>query len=361
MKKLSTLLLLFFTATAAVAQNHFLDSLQLQPVISNPCTSIKDQYNSSTCWSFAGNSFIESELMKQKIANVDLSEMFIARYSYLRKIRMHLALKGKNYFTPGGQFHDIQWVIANYGMVPESVYNGRPNGELLHNHAELDTVIRHFIEKALAEKKEKLTPADETYITGQLDKYLGKVPASFVYKGKKYTPVSFAKNYLHVNPAAYIEITSYTHHPFYTSFVLEDQYNWTSDKYLNVPVADFSRIIDHALQQGYTVGWDGDTQEPGFEYNNGVAYLPEVVNDLQKERQETFENKTTAIDHMMHIVGVAKDKDGRKWYLVKNSWGNSNIINGYVYMQEQYLLVKTGAVIVNKAALPKDISRSLYP
>jgi bleomycin hydrolase len=359
MKKLLILFVCLTCYCSLHAQNTFLDSLQLKQMIYNGCTAVKDQYNSSTCWSFAGNSFIESELIKKKIDKLDLSEMFIARYSYLRKINRHLALKGTNFFTPGGQFHDIQWVIKEYGMMPEEAYSGKPNGEVHHDHAMLDTVIKHFIEKALVQKKEKLTAADLTYVNQQLDKYLGKVPATFLYKGKRYTPKTFAKDYLHFNADDYVEITSYTHHLFYTSFVLEDQYNWTGDKYLNVPVDEFKEIIDDALTMGYTVVWDGDTQEPGFDYSNGVAYLPYDVPDLQTERQSTFEDKTTAIDHMMHIVGLSTDKEGNTWYYIKNSWGESNSLGGYLYMQDKYLFLKTGAVIVNKAAMIKEIKDKL--
>ena len=359
MKKQLILYVCILLYSSTHAQNIFLDSLQLKAMINNNCTAVKDQYNSSTCWSFAGNSFIESELIKKKINNVDLSEMFIARYSYLRKISMHLALKGSNFFTPGGQFHDIQWVIKQYGMVPEEIYSGKLNGVVHHNHAMLDTVIKHFIERSLAQKKEKLTATDEVYINQQLDKYLGKVPKAFLYKGKRYTPKTFAKEYLHFNTDDYVEITSYTHHPFYTSFILEDKYNWTGDKYFNVPITDFSEIIDDALTLGYTIGWDGDVQEPRFDYNNGVAYLNYDFPDLQTERQSTFEDKTTAIDHMMHIVGLSTDKDGNKWYKIKNSWGENNVLGGYLYMQEKYLLVKTGAVIVNKAVLSKEIKNKL--
>ncbi|MEI9957915.1 MAG: C1 family peptidase [Ferruginibacter sp.] len=156
---------------------------------------------------------------------------------------------------------------------------------------------------------------------------------------------SFATDYLHFTADDYVEITSYTHHPFYKPFVLEDPYNWTNDKYLNVPIADFSKIIDDALMHGYTAAWDGDTQEPGFDYYNGVAFIAEPILNMQKERQTTFENKTTAIDHMMHIVGLFKDAKGNKWYYIKNSWGDSNNIGGYLYMEEKYLLLKTGAIL----------------
>lgn len=336
----------------ANAQQSLIDSLGLKPPTIHNCTEIKDQARSSTCWSFSSNSFIESELMKKGKGKQDLSEMFVARHSLMRKIKTHLALEGKNFFTPGGQFHDVIWVMKNHGMVPEEVYNGRPDGAARHNHAELDTLISHFIDSMLVLKKNRLVKNDEAYINGILDQYLGKVPASFNYKGKNYTPQSFLKQYLQLNPDDFIEITSYTHHPFYTKFLLEDKFNWSGDAYYNVPLPVFTAITDHALQKGYTVGWDGDVTEKGFDFSNSTATLDYDIKDFQEERQRTFEDKSTWIDHMMHIVARVTDKNGNPWYYVKNSWGSHfNELKGFMFMSDAYFKIKTSAIIVNKNAL----------
>jgi Aminopeptidase C len=309
---------------------------------------------SSTCWSFASTALLESELLKKGKKDIDLSEMFIARYSYLRKIHRHLLLKGRNFFTPGGQFHDVSWVIKNHGIVPESAYPGRPNGALVHDHARLDTLVAHYIKDLVASGITVMSSEQEKYITELLDQYLGVVPSTFYYEGTLYTPRSFVDRVLEFNPDDYVEITSYTHHPFYTPFVLEDKYNWTGDAYHNVPLEDFSRITDTALALGYTVGWDGDADDPFFQFYKGIAWLPSG-ND-QAYRQQAFEDQSTLLTHMMQVVGKSKDKYGRSWYYIKNSWGDySNSLGGFLFMRDDYFRMRTVAIIVNKNAIPSDL------
>lgn len=320
-----------------------------------PATPVKDQYMSGTCWSFSSTSLLESELLRRGKGETDLSEMFIARHSMRRKIRRHLMLKGGNYFTPGGQFHDAVWVMKNYGMVPEEVYSGKGRGEVNHHHAEMDTLLSRFVRKCLADKQEALSTEQEAVIDSVLDYYYGKVPDEFVYRGRTYTPRSYLDQYLELNPDDYLEITSYTHHPFYTRFVLEDKYNWTGDAYWNVPLADFARITNTALDNGYTVGWDGDADDPDFNFSTGYALLKEGGPVSQPGRQQAFESKVTLLDHMMHITGRTKEP-GPVWYYVKNSWGNtSNPLGGFIYMRDDYFLLRTVAIIVPKEALPADI------
>jgi len=250
----------------------------------------------------------------------------------------------------------VIWVIKNYGMMPESAYSGIVNSEGIHNHNDLDTVVRRFVDKLLGQGKTKPDSADLIYINKQFDKYLGKIPASFMYKGKTYTPRSFALQELDFNPDDYVEITSYTHHPFYKPFVLEDKYNWTFDEYYNVPLDDFVAITDNALQNNDTVGWDGDADDPYFDYYSGIAYYPYSIADYQKLRQDDYEDHSTLLNHMMHIVGVEEDKNGRKWYYIKNSWGRmTNHLGGFLFMRDDYFKIRTVAIIVNKKAIPAGI------
>jgi len=353
-------LIFFFYSSYCYPQGLTVEELQLKAPQKLLCTPVKDQAMSSTCWSFASNSQIESELLRKGKKAVDLSEMFIARYSYLRKINQHLKLKGTNFFTPGGQFHDVMWVIKNYGMMPESAYSGKVKGVINHNHTDLDTVVKQFVEKLLAEGKTEPDSLDLVYINHQFDKYLGRIPLTFIYNGRKYTAKSFASQELGFNPDDYVEITSYTHHPFYKPFILEDKYNWTFDQYYNVPLNDFSTITDKALQNDFTVGWDGDADDPYFDYYAGLAYLPVMITDFQKERQTAYEDQSTLLNHMMHIVASVKDNRGEKWYYIKNSWGSaSNKLGGYLYMRDDYFKIRTVAIIVNKKAIPPDIRKKL--
>lgn len=310
-------------------------------------------------------SLIESELLKKGIDPTDLSEMFIARYSMVRKVQRHLKLKGGNFFTPGGQFHDAVWVMKNYGLVPEEVYSGKGRGESNHNHAGMDTLLLHMVKGFLERNITELDEKQMAEINKTLDYYYGPVPKEFYYEGKTYTPKTYLKEYLGINPDDYVEITSYTHHPFYTKFVLEDKYNWTGDEYWNVSLDDFMRITDSALAKGYTVGWDGDAQDTYFDYYEGLAYIPEypgymseTINIEQEVRQKAFNDKTTELDHMMHIVGRTKDKNV-VWYYVKNSWGNSNTLGGFMWMREDYFKMRTLAIIVNKAAIPAEIRKKM--
>lgn len=324
------------------------------------CTPVKNQYMSSTCWSFSSTSLLESELMKAGKENIDLSEMFIARYSLVRKIQRHLKLKGGNFFTPGGQFHDVSWVIKNFGMVPEEIYSGKKPGVFNHNHADMDTIFSRFVKNCVKKGITELSQLQNKFVDNVLDEYLGPVPGEFVYRSKTYTPYSYAEQFLGLKPDNFIEITSYTHHPFYTKFILEDKYNWTNDEYYNVTMDDFSLITDHALANGYTIGWDGDADDPYFDYFEGLAYLPDTIGDFQKKRQIAFEDRSTELDHMMHIVGVTKDMKGNKWYYIKNSWGdNSNPLGGFLFMREDYFKIRTVAIIVNKQAIPYNIKTKM--
>jgi bleomycin hydrolase len=343
-----------------VAQKLKIIDLGLVAPQNSICTPVKNQYMSSTCWSFSSTSLLESELMKMGKGNIDLSEMFIARYSMVRKIERHLKLKGENFFTPGGQFHDAVWVMKNYGAVPEEAYNGKGRGEQQHNHAEMDTAFSQLVKYCIANGITELNSSQKNFIDSTLDYYYGKLPGTFFYDGKTYTPKTYLQQYLNMNPEDYIEITSYTHHPFYTKFILEDKYNWTNDEYYNVTMADFTSITDNALANGYTVGWDGDADDEYFDYNEGLAYLPDSIADFQMQRQQSFENKSTELDHMMHIVGVTKDNKGFKWYYIKNSWGDdTNSLGGFMWMREDYFKIRTLAIIVNKQAIPGDINNKM--
>jgi bleomycin hydrolase len=359
MQSLLFIFVLLLTSIYSSAQKLKLADLKLIPPVTKNCTSVKDQYMSSTCWSFSSMSLLESELIKKGKGANDLSEMFIARYSMLRKIERHLKLKGGNFFTPGGQFHDAVWVMKNYGLVPEEVFSGKGRGEFNHNHADMDTLLSHLVKECIANKVTSLGAGQQFFVDSVLDAYYGKVPASFTYKGKKYTPKTYLSEYLGINPDDYLEITSYTHHPFYTKFVLEDKYNWTGDEYWNVPLNDFSAITDNALKNGYTVGWDGDAQDNYFDYYEGLAYMPDAIKGLTAARQKAFEDKTTELDHMMHIVGSAKENN-KLWYYVKNSWGdNTNPLGGFIWMREDYFRMRTLAIIVNKAAIPAEIKKKM--
>lgn len=353
---MKSFVLLSFLLVQLASFSQLTDSNTLTPTII-PSTSVKDQYLSGTCWSFAGNSFLESELLRKGVKEVDLSEMFTAQHAWVQKTTLHLQYKGKNKLTPGSQFHNLVWVLKKYGVVPESVFTGKPNGTKNHNHSLLDTTLTRYIAGLAKQGKDTPELSEWQYIYSTLEKNLGKSPASFQVNGKNFTPPSYLKS-LPLNLDEYAEISSYTHHPYYQAFVLENEYNYSYDKYMNVPLTDFITITDSALANGYTVLWNGDATDDGFNFDKGIAVLHNVK-DVAGKRQESFEDSTSYMDHMMHIVGYVKDNDGRKWYYVKNSWGTGNSLKGYLMMDENYFAIKTAAIVVNKRAIPLSINKKI--
>ncbi|HRG38544.1 MAG TPA: C1 family peptidase [Bacteroidia bacterium] len=341
-------------------------------------TPVKNQAKSNTCWSFSSLSFLESELIRMGKPRVELSEMFVVHHAYLDKAEKYVRMHGNTNFAAGGAFHDMLYVMKNYGLVPRSVYMGNPNGDKEINQLQMDDMLRNIVDGIIKEKvisnKNWLKGVD-----GVLDAYLGKMPENFDYNGKQYTPQTFAAS-LGIDPNNYIEITSFTHHPFYSKFALEIPDNWQWREMQNVPLNELIDIIDNSLTNGYTVAWGADVGEPGFVFANGVAVVPDadlkgmkkekidsIVNNpgKQKEitqelRQEAFNNYETTDDHGMHIVGIAKDQNGTKYYIVKNSWGTTrNDCDGYFYVSEAYMKYKTTSIMINKESLKKEQAKKI--
>ncbi|HNW49623.1 MAG TPA: C1 family peptidase [Prolixibacteraceae bacterium] len=364
------------------------------PIIDLPTTPIKDQYKSGTCWSYSSLSFIETEMIRMGQPQVDLSEMFVVWESYAEKARKYVRMHGKTNFGEGGAFHDAMWVLKNYGMVPDSVYNGLVIGEKKPIHGEMDEVLKNFLDGVLKNENKKLSPVWMNAFKDILNSYLGVIPETFTYRGKKYTPQSFSSEYMKINPDDYVEIGSYTHHPFYQKFILEVPDNWLWDEIYNVPMDELTEIIDQALANGYTVAWGADVSDRGFATKKkGVAVVPEVnLTDMngtelsrwekmdekeqddelykldkpgkektitQEMRQADFDNYSTTDDHGMHIVGTAKDQNGTVYYKVKNSWGDYNDFNGYFYASKPYVALRTIDIMINKNAIPKKIKNKL--
>ena len=321
-------------------------------------TDVKSQDRTGTCWCFASASFIESELLRQGKGAHNLSEMFVVNNVYFDKAQNFLLRKGKAQFGEGALAHDFLNAAGRHGMVPEEVYSGLTNGSRTHDHAEMAAVLEGML-KSIVDRRRLSDDWDDAY-RAVVNTYLGELPEEFSYQGKTYTPKSFAES-MGFNADDYVSYTSFTHHPFGKPFVLEIPDNYSNGQFQNVPVDRLVEIIDQALAKGYTVAWDGDVSERGFSQNRGVAVLPEnpgrsdalTVPGPEKEvtqemRQDTFLDWSTTDDHLMHLVGMAHDQNGTKYYIIKNSWGESGPHKGYLYMSEAFVRLKTVAVIVHK-------------
>ncbi len=360
MQKLFLLLLAlecFLPGRAQLSEQPATDRIRLTDSVE--CTQVKDQGQSPTCWVFGTNSLFESDIIKQFKTRLNLSEMFIARYAYIDKADRFLATGGKTYFEGGGQFHDVIRVVSRYGMVPEEVYNGKPNEQYSHNHARLDTAMKYCVQGMLRDGKTRLNRDDIRQLNDTLDRYLGKVPATFTWKGKQFTPLTFAKEILRFGDD-YAELVSFSDKPLYKQFILEDKYNWANDSFWNISLADMQMIVDTALSRGWSLGWEGDVTETGFNYFGGYAALADSAWQYDAQRLENYQTEVTERDHMLQITGSGFDENGKKWYRMKNSWGTwLSKYKGYLYMEENYFRMKTVILFVNKKGLPETMKRKL--
>ena len=356
-------------------------------------TPVKNQFRSGTCWSFSAISFLESEMLRMGKPEVDLSEAWVVRHSYSDKAESYVRWHGNLNFGGGGAFHDVTESIKKYGIVPEEVYDGLNYGTDKYVHAEFDAVLFGYVEQVIKNKNKSLSTAWLKGLNGILDAYLGEKVEKFTYKGKEYTPKTFAAEYTGINPDDYIEISSYTHHPYYSKFILEVPDNWMMDEVYNVTLDDFVEILDNSSEMGYSIAWGGDVSEKGFSWKKGIAIVPDVefeetsgtdrerltglttdeknailysfekpIKELEitpELRQKDFDNYRTTDDHGMHIVGIAYDQTGNKFYKVKNSWDNKNIYEGYIYMSEAFIKYKLMDVMIHKDVLPKRIAKKL--
>lgn len=398
MKKLFTLALLACLAAGAGAQEKKDSVCKKKPVFTtikeNKITSIKDQNRSGTCWAYSTLAFFESEILKKTGKTYDLCEMFIANKDYMERAVLTVRMHGDSQFSQGGSFADVCTIMKNHGICPEGAMPapGTLTGDSLANFGEFFSVMEPYVAAVAKSTAKKISPQWKKGLQGIIDAYLGECPEEFVYEGKKYTPKTFMAS-LGINLDDYVSITSYTHHPFYTQFAVEVQDNWRWEPSYNVPMDEMMRIIDNAINEGYTIAWGGDVTEDGFTRKGlGIAYdvkkarsmagtdadhwfklsatdkrskldslgidAPEII-PTQKMRQETFDNWELTDDHGMQIFGVAKDQNGREYYMVKNSWGEYGDYKGIWYMTKNYVAYKTMDYMVNKNAIPKDIRKKL--
>ena len=389
-----TVLVSFFIVFNAYGQQKPLKvgGYELKPVVDLPATPIKDQYRSGTCWSFSGISFLESEVLRMKNIETDLAEMWLVRHDYHERALDYVRFHGAISFGPGAESNDVMDMIKLYGIVPEQAYPGLNYGAENHVHGEMDNVLDAIVNAVIENKNRKLSTAWIKAFDNVLDDYLGKKPAQFHWKGGEYTPGSFMEE-LGIVPADYIELSSFTHHPFYTKFIMEVPDNWAFGEVYNVKLDEFFNQAIYALDNGYTLLWGSDVSEEGFSNRNAIAIVPvsEIAelsgsekekwasmsdserNDrlydfaepipekqiTQEMRQKAFDDYRTQDDHGMHIVGYYKDETGKVFFKVKNTWGESNDQGGYFYASTAFFKYKSLSIMLHKDALMPGIKEKL--
>ena len=393
MKKtiLSLSLLVFAGAIFAQKDTTKVDSFKFTIQKELKITPVKNQASSGTCWSFSGLGFFEAELLRMGKPEVDLSEMFVVHHSYSDKADKYVRMNGTCNFGGGGSFYDVCYVMKNYGIVPESVMTGLNYGEEKHKHAELDALTDAYAKVIVSNPNKKLSTAWKVGFDGILDAYLGQCPKEFTVAGKKFTPLAYEQS-LGLNLDDYVSLTSFMHHPYYTQFAIEIPDNWRNSESYNLPLNEFMQVFDNAIDKGYCIAWASDVSEKGFT-RKGIAVNPEVKKanlpgtdqakwlgmsqkDMEDKlfkcdspqtemkitpevRQEGFDNQQTTDDHGMVIYGTAKDQNGTKYYLVKNSWGIDSKYKGIWYASESFVMDKTIDIMVHKDAVPKEILKKL--
>ena len=356
-------------------------------------TPVKNQNRTGTCWCFSTLGFLESELLRMGKGEYDLSEMFIVSKNYKDKAEKFVRLHGELNYAQGGSFEDVLQAWKDYGIVPESVMNGLQYGEDMHVHNELESASRAYLDQIIKNPNRKLSTAWKKGFDGIIDAYLGTAPEKFTYNGKEYTPKSFAAE-LGINPDDYVSLTSYTHHPFYSEFAIEVQDNWRWATSYNLPIDELMQVFENAINTGYTIAWGADVSEKGFT-RNGIGIIPDIesmersgsdqdrwlglstsekdaeikkmmekpckeLEITQEMRQEAYDNYETTDDHGMQIYGIAKDQTGKKFYMIKNSWGTDNKYKGTWYISENFVKYKTMNIVVHKDALPQAIKDKLH-
>lgn len=330
-------------------------------------TSIKSQGGTGTCWCFATTSMVESELIRLGQGQVGVSEMFTVRNMYADKADLYVRYHGTCNFEQGGAQHDVMSAIKKYGMVPREVYQGLNYGTDTHNHGEIVAVLSGIVTNITKNRNGVVSPVWKAGFNEVLDAYFGEVPESFMYEGKNYSPKSFATA-MGINPDDYVEFSSYLHHPFYEKFVLEVPDNWAQKYMYNVPIDDLMAIIDNALEKGISISWAADVS--GLNYADGVGLIPEEGEDAknlmakekmvsQQDRQYLFDSYQLTDDHAMHVMGLAKDQNGKKYYMEKNSWGEGGKYKGFSFMSESFMRQRTMSIMVHKDAVPAGIANKI--
>lgn len=388
-KKLIIAAALCLLPGVSFAQAEKKDSTVFTVVKENPITPVKDQNQSGTCWAYSSLGFLESELLRMGKGEHDLCESFLVYHTYMDRADKAIRTHGDVSFSQGGSFYDAIYCLKNYGIVPQDAMPapGTPYGDSLFNFNQLSNVTTAYVEAIAKSNAKKINPVWKKDLNCMYENYFGKLPEKFTYKGKEYTPQSYAKS-LGLNPDDYVSLTSFTHYPFYSKFIIEVQDNWRWAESYNLPLDEFMEVMDQAVRNGYSFAWGADVSEKGFS-RQGIATVPDtkVAADktgsdaarwtgtngkgvtpadakgekviTQEMRQLGYDNWETTDDHGMIIYGLAKDQNGKEYFMMKNSWGVYGPYKGLWYVSKPYVAYKTMNILINKHAIPAKIAKKL--
>lgn len=388
-KKLIIAAALCLLPGVSFAQAEKKDSTVFTVVKENPITPVKDQNQSGTCWAYSSLGFLESELLRMGKGEHDLCESFLVYHTYMDRADKAIRTHGDVSFSQGGSFYDAIYCLKNYGIVPQDAMPapGTPYGDSLFNFNQLSNVTTAYVEAIAKSNAKKINPVWKKDLNCMYENYFGKLPEKFTYKGKEYTPQSYAKS-LGLNPDDYVSLTSFTHYPFYSKFIIEVQDNWRWAESYNLPLDEFMEVMDQAVRNGYSFAWGADVSEKGFS-RQGIATVPDTKATADKTgsdaarwtgtngkgvtpadakgekvitqemRQLGYDNWETTDDHGMIIYGLAKDQNGKEYFMMKNSWGVYGPYKGLWYVSKPYVAYKTMNILINKHAIPAKIAKKL--
>jgi bleomycin hydrolase len=321
------------------------------------------QGNTNTCWCYSTTSFLESEAYRINKIQVKLSVMYTVYWEYIEKVKRYILERGNSAFAEGSEANAVTRMWKKYGAVPEEAYTSLLNGRKFHDHETMFNEMNKYLEYLKANSLWDEEAAIAT-IKSIMHHYMGVPPAEITVNGKKITPLQYLNEVLEINPDDYVDILSYTQEPFYkqVEYKVPDNW-WHSTSYYNVPLDVYMSVLKSAVRTGFTVSIGGDVSEPGLDRSTQCAVIPDFdipsayIND--DARQFRFSNQTTTDDHGMHLVGYL-EKDGKDWYLLKDSGSGSknNDPNakewGYYFFSEDYVRLKMMDFMVHKDAV-KDL------
>ena len=317
---------------------------------------------SGMCWCYCTTSYLESEVYRIHGKKLKLSELYTVYWEYVEKATRFVKERGDSEFGEGSESDAVTRNWKKYGIVPAEAYTGFKPGQIFHDHRdmfdEMDNYLKYVREHNLWNEEVVIGT-----IKSILNHYIGVPPEKIMVDGKEMTPKQYLERVVRLNLDDYVQFLSLLEKPYYqqVEFPVPDNW-WHSEDYYNVPLIEFMDILKSAVRNDYSVCIGGDVSEAGYDAHQEVAVVPtfdipaEYIDEYS--RQFRFSNKTTEDDHGIHIVGFY-EKDGKDWYLIKDSGSGSR--NGphwgYYFYHEDYVKLKMLTFMVHRDAAKEILNK----